>query len=89
MQTTSLNSYYREVKPTLGVRQETVYNAMRTREDWTNSELAAYLDWPINTVCPRCHELRKAGLVVEGGKRICAVTGRRVIAWRVVRDTLF
>ena len=89
MQGTSLNAYYTQVKPTLGERQKVVYDTMRTRRNWTNSELAAYLDWPINCITGRVYELRKVGLVCEDEKRICNVTKRRVIAWKIISNALF
>lgn len=83
IQDTSLQAYYNEVKPTLGERQRVVYEALKTKEDITNTELSLLLDWPINTVVPRVNELRKIGLVEDAGKRICRVTGRSVHSWRL------
>ena len=50
----------------------------------TNSEIAASLHAPINTITPRVWELRRLGLVVEACRRECRVTGRRCIAWKVI-----
>ena len=83
IQQTSLFAFYNEVKPTLGHRQKVIYEAFGTRENFTNSEMSAYLNWPINTVVPRVNELRKVGLVRQSGIRTCKVTGRNVIAWEV------
>ncbi len=84
-QQTSLFAYHAEVKPTLGHRQKTIYEALGTRESFTNTEMAAYLDWPINTITPRMKELRKIGLVRCAGTRECKVTGRNVLSWEIGR----
>jgi Mn-dependent DtxR family transcriptional regulator len=91
IRSTSQHVYHHEVVPTLGDRQEVVFNLLRDsqRENWTNSEIAAALEWPINTVTPRVFELRKVGLVSEDVKRQCRVTGRTAIAWRIIKSTLF
>jgi hypothetical protein len=83
VQRTSIGTFHSEVKPTLGDRQEVVYDAMQHRESFTNSELAAFLNWPINTITPRVKELREIGLVELAGRRRCRVTGMEVNAWRV------
>jgi len=88
-QETSRIAYRHDALPTLGDRQRVVYEAIQTRENFTNSELSAYLVWPINTITPRIFELRKLGLVIEDCKRRCRVTGRMAIAWTMVKNTLF
>lgn len=85
LQQTSLFAYMNEIKPTLGERQKVIYNALRSRLNFTNTELADYLGFPINTVTPRVGELRKLGLVRNAGIRKCKVTGRNVISWEVGR----
>lgn len=84
MQTTSLEAY-EEVKKTLGKRQARVFNLLYYSDPTTNSELAAQLGWPINTVTPRVFELRGKGFVKEDCRRKCAITGRTAITWRVKR----
>lgn len=80
---TSLSAYYDRVKPTLANRQKVVFDMLRSKANWTNSELAQTLEWPINTLTPRVNELRKKGLVEESGKRVCKITGLTVHSWRV------
>lgn len=80
---TSIHAYYDRVKPTLGNRQKVVFEMLRNKDNWTNSELAQTLEWPINTVCPRIFELRKLGLVEDSGKRICKVGGLMAHAWKI------
>lgn len=83
VQETSIETYHDEVKPTLGARHKRVMEALATRADFTNLELATYLGWPINTATPRVFELREMGLVVESSKRLDAGSGRKAIAWRL------
>jgi DNA-binding MarR family transcriptional regulator len=83
VQDTSLIAYFGEVVQTLGQRQRVVLEAFTKKEDFTNAELAEFLQWPINTVTPRTNELVKKGLIVEDKRRICKVTGRTVIAWKL------
>ncbi len=83
VQETSLFTYNREVRPTLGERQKAVFRELEKSGAMTNSELADSLNWPINTVTPRVYELRGLDLVVEDEVRTCRVTGRKVIAWRI------
>jgi hypothetical protein len=72
----------------LGETQRRVYNVVhRSHEivknpDATNMEIARVLNWEVNRVTPRVHELRERGLVVGGRRRACSVTGRVVQAWR-------
>ena len=89
VQDTSQDTYHREVKPSLGERQQRVYDALQGTEGLTNSELAVKLNWPINTITPRVYELREAGLVADGGTRKCQVTGRTAHVWEVIKQTLF
>lgn len=87
---TSLHTYRTEVAPTLGERQQVVYDLLeKAHESLTNSEIAARLNWPINTVTPRIFELREAGKVMSDGKRECRCTGRTAYAWTITKDTLF
>lgn len=82
-QLTSRKAFLDEVAPTLGARQITVLEAIDRLQECSNSELAIALDWTINRVTPRVNELRKAGVVVESTRRMCKVTGRTVIAWKI------
>lgn len=84
VQTTSLFAYRTEIVPTIGTRQRVVYDEIMRHKDVTNTEISHFLGFPINTVTPRVNELRKAGLVCESVKRPCRITGRTVIAWKVV-----
>lgn len=87
VQDTSLQAYFGEVILTLGDRQKQVLAAFTKKEDFTNAELAEFLNWPINTVTPRTNELVKKQMVVEGDRRKCKVTGRMVIAWQLKEES--
>lgn len=92
IQSTSHNAYHGDVLPTLGERQQAVYEAfLNETNGMTNTELSTRLGWPINTVTPRVFELRKIGMLRESTKRSCTITGRRAIEWVVVnrKETLF
>lgn len=83
IQQTSLFTYYNEIKPKLGKRQKLIYEALKTRENFTNQEIADHLGLQINTITPRIKELRDAGLVRFACERKCESTGRNVKAWEV------
>lgn len=85
---TSQNAY-ESVRPELGERQRLVFNELKKYGNLTNMELAVSLGVSVNTVTPRIFELRKFGKVAEWGKRECRVTGRTVISWQAVSQTLF
>lgn len=79
---------YDTIAPVLSARQAVVLGLLEASEPLTNSEIARELGWPINTVTPRCLELREMGKVVELGKRPCRVTGRTAYQWGVPHSTL-
>lgn len=81
---TSLKAYYGDALPTLGKRHEAVLKAFMEKGPMSNSELANYLQWPINTITPRVGELREKGLVRAVREKKCPVTGRQVTEWEGV-----
>lgn len=85
---TSINAYYGSVKPTLGPRHKAVMEAFVRKENFSNSELANFLGWPINTVVPRTNELRNKGMLRSAGKRKCKVTGMEVMTWEAVPEAI-
>ena len=72
----------------LGKTQKAVLDALRYFPDATNAEIAARLSWPINRVTPRMGELRKQGLVLEAGRRMCKVTSGTAHAWKAKHPVL-
>lgn len=84
MQDTSVRAFD-SIRHTLANRHLVIVSTMPGREDWSNGELADFLHWPINTVTPRICELRKAGIVEFSQRRPCSITGRTIMAWRIIR----
>lgn len=56
---------------------------LETHDDATNKELARYLGTDACSVTGRIMELRIAGAVQSSQVRMCAVTGNKVLAWRL------
>ncbi len=79
---TSFAAYFNEVAPTLGARQIRILEVFERGGEFTNSEIAAELEWSINRVTPRVFELRRVGILEEAGRRECRITHRTVIVWR-------
>lgn len=67
----------------LGERQRGVFGAIKDLKIACNSEIAVYLDMPINQITPRTNELVEAGLVEEGLRDKSPHTGKRVIFWQL------
>lgn len=82
---TSVKTYLNEIAPTLGARQILILEVFERApgKDFSNSELAAALDWSINRVTPRVSELRKVRILEESRVRKCQITGRQVHAWKI------
>jgi hypothetical protein len=82
-QDTSLEIYLRKVYPDLGHRQAVVLHFLRYAGGaHTNAEIAAALGKRINEITPRTFELRKLGLVLDGGRRNCKITGNTAHQWK-------
>lgn len=64
----------------LGDRQRRVFGKLRELGRATNEELAAALDWPINTITPRVGELRRFGYVTPDGTKL-SKSGRPAKVW--------
>ena len=58
MTTTSLLAYD-DAKKGLGRKQQEVFRAIEEVGPATNKQLAEHLGWPINSITPRCLELRQ------------------------------
>lgn len=84
---------YKEVKKSIGDRQQMILDALRERPRSTARELALYL-WEQrkipqaerNYVHPRLTELVDDGLVRVVGKRKCPVTGRMVAVYELADE---
>ena len=82
---TSIEAYSR-IKKELGKRQQEVYDGFLGNGTCTNLELSRSLGIPINQITPRTNELVKLGFVAEVEKRVCGVSGRKAISWRVKKS---
>lgn len=78
-----MQAYFGEVINTLGKRQRLILDAFLYKNNYTNTELANFLNLPINTVTPRIFELREKGIIVEKETRHCNITGRTAKAWEL------
>jgi DNA-binding MarR family transcriptional regulator len=72
-------AYLTDVKPKLNQKQHEVYRAIEQHGPITNKQLAEVMDRPVNTITPRCGELRAKGHVVECFKGDDG--GRTAIYW--------
>lgn len=71
VQQTSLFAFH-DVKHNLSDRQRHVYTGMRAmNRDFSDKELAEFLEMPINQITPRRGELVKMGIVRSAGRRLC------------------
>lgn len=90
---TSLEAY-EQIKEKLGERQLQVLEALRdfsrSGKDATDYELTIYLgQHDPNFVRPRRYELvNKFKLIGFSQKRICSVTGKMALAWKILRTRL-
>lgn len=78
---TSQKSYREDVLPTIGERRAQVLSALRELGEATNSELAVHLNWTINRITGRTHELVEMKKVIDVGKRPCKITGKLCYVW--------
>lgn len=79
---TSLLAYRQLDETKLNFRQKKVLEALEEIQPATNKMIAAHLDWAINTVTPRCLELRGKGKVIEAFIGTDS-TGRKASFWRL------
>jgi hypothetical protein len=79
---TSLEAY-EEVKGHLGSMQELVLSALEKLKVASNWDIANYLKMPINSITPRCLELRSLGIVEYAFTSIDQKTKRKVMMWKV------
>lgn len=82
---------YQQIKEQLGERQQEILEALRdfdrAGKDATDYELTIYLgQHDPNYVRPRRHELVNIfKLVGFSQKRICSITGKKALAWKILR----
>jgi hypothetical protein len=84
----SVEAYGRmsSVKP----KEHPVYKLLKTfgagSDGYSNRQIAAIMQRPINTITPRVFELRQAGVVVLAGKRKDLYSGIEVSHWRIASE---
>jgi hypothetical protein len=74
-QITSMISFF-EILQNLGERQLEVLKAIKHLQPCNNLQISKYLSLPINSVTPRCLELRDKGIVRLHHVGACEITGR-------------
>jgi predicted transcriptional regulator len=84
IQETSLTAF-KEIIEELGDRQLQVLNAIKQIQPCTNSMIANYLMLPINTITPRCLELRNKKLVTYSHTDKCPITSRNALYWKTTK----
>lgn len=83
IQQTSINSFI-ECQIYLSDAQNEVYNYLKRCDESTDREICEGLGYSDpNKIRPRRFELVELGLVSEGAKRKCAITGKTVLTWKV------
>lgn len=63
-----------------------IYDYLRLVDGLTRNEIAAQTQIPITSVCGRVKELLDAGMVYEGPRRVCNVTGSEAHPVSVTRE---
>ena len=83
---TSLDAY-RALQDHLGEMQQKVLKVIVEHSSpLTDREIAQELGFADpNKVRPRRFELMQAGLIREAGERLCTVSRRRALTWRVLK----
>jgi len=84
IQDTSRHAYHEYKITKLKKSQSVVLDVIRYLRNPTNSEIRKFIGLPINVITPRTRELVKLGKVVEGKKRHCKITDKKVLTWRAV-----
>lgn len=71
---------YNSIKPKLGTNQKRVLDTIKDFEPVTNDMIAKLLNWEINRVTGRVHELAEYGIIEQSGYGLTS-SGRRAKAW--------
>lgn len=79
-QTESLN----KLKPSIGLRQKSVYDVLKNKGMATNRMIARQLGWDINRVTGRVTELVNLGMVTTNGTYQDKETNRTVTLWKAL-----
>lgn len=79
---TSRKSYY-SIEQGLGKRQRLIFSFFKKYGAVTNLEISTWEKIPINQVTPRTNELYKKGFLTIAQKRVCTISGRTALSWRI------
>ena len=74
----------KKLKPTVGMKQKTVYGVIKTKGKVTNRMIAQHLGWDINRVTGRVTELVNLGMVTAEGTHKDKQTNRTVTLWKAL-----
>ncbi|MBC8223460.1 hypothetical protein H8E65_02655 [Candidatus Bathyarchaeota archaeon] len=87
MRETSLEAYTLLLEGLSPKQLEVYYAIIELNESGlfpTDQEITKHLGYDDpNKVRPRRYELMKDALIVEAGKRVCRITGEKVLTWKV------
>lgn len=84
IQSTSISAY-KDIRSQLGFRQLEVLDQLK-HGSATIKELSVVLNRTPNEISPRLFELREKGIVFEGVKRACRISGRTAIQWCLTKQ---
>jgi len=70
----------------VNTQANSIYRSMQVGKDYSRRELVAITLIELSSVCGRVNELLQLGLLKEGKKRKCRVTGKTIIP--VYKDIL-
>ena len=71
----------KQIQPTLGSKQKTIYTLIKKKGPITNRQIAKSLGWDINRVTGRVSELVNLGKIVSDGVIYDTDTNRTVTLW--------
>ena len=74
---------FRKIQSELGNRQKLIYSFFKKYGACTNLEISTWENIAINQVTPRTNELYKKGYLTIAQKRICTISGRTALSWRI------
>jgi len=76
------------VRQDLGDRQLQVYKTIKKLSYCNNQMISKYLSLPINSITPRCNELRKKGLIEFSHITNCPYTKHKSKFWKLKLNNL-
>jgi DNA-binding MarR family transcriptional regulator len=82
---TSIDSYHAFNAEELSHMQHRVLAILKRHGPLSNKQISERGDIPVNSITPRCKELRELGLVVKQGTRYDERTGRHETVWALSR----